>query len=214
MRLDIPAAWEQLPTDPEDVEPFLTAHLVAEKWVDVAPTDRRIVENAVRRLVNEMSALRCTIAAVFADAVESDSPAESDEPGLPSVLCATVLVAVLTRRDLGTPLQLTPEVLLAALGSAARGPVSYRDLQAPEPVALGVGAALHTRRLQRVDDLGPEPMEMLMEQYYVPVEPEFEQVVLIQFATPALHLGEEFSKLFAAIAGTFALYREGEPTPA
>jgi hypothetical protein len=166
------------------------------------------VENVLRRLVNEMRVQRCQVAAVYVEPVDDD---DANGDGTPSVVCASVVVAIISRSEMGTPLSLNPDVLLAALSTATNPESGYRELEVPEIVDFPVGRVVRTRRLQKFDAAGSD---MFVEMYVVPVEPDYEYACMVQFATPSLDIVGEFSELFTAIASTFALYREGEPTPA
>jgi hypothetical protein len=213
LRLDLPSQWVELPIAADEVETFLSGCSAAEGWKRLQPHERRQTENLVRRIVNELRAQRCQIAAIYTEVV-SDNDDEDDGAGgegTTSVLLASCVVSVVTREEVGTVLTLSPDILLAAMTTRSPNPTSYVQLEVPSLVSLPVGRAVRTLQLHAFN--GSE-RSLFVNTFMVPIAPEYETMCVLQFTSPSLDMAGHFSDLFNAIAQTFAVYREGEPTPA
>jgi hypothetical protein len=217
-RIDLPANWKSVPVTEEGLKQALAPR--AEKWEALDAPNRRRVEVFSRRLHRDLSSTNTSFLAIFAEVVPdevSNSTGAAPVGSTPknaglSVLLAGCSISLLTRTELGSPLELTPSVLLRSM-SATDGPEQelITNLDPPSLVTLPAGEAVRLVRLMRQQSIHGID-QVFVQSYLLPVAPDWETVSVLQFVSPCVEDASLFSELFKGLAESFVVYRQGDPT--
>jgi len=210
VRLDLPASWQQMPTDPDELRALVHAQRDTEVWRQLAPTDRRRIELYVERFIADLREARTLLAALYTE------PAPAGEG---DAFVASCTMSTLDRRQLGIAVPLTAEVVLAAMSlqrpdepAVTASTTTTTNVEPPSIVELRVGPAVRLLRLVEQPLTAQERLQHFAETFFVPISPAWDAVVVAQFATPNVGDARAFSELFGEIANTIRFYREDEPT--
>ncbi len=204
-----PNAWHELSVDRSE----LATQLVKLKadwstrdgWTK---TMGRQLDLSAARLSAGLDEMRAALAATYVTAFDHSDAARAE----PDLVSATCIVGTLTNSDFGTNEPLSAPTLVVA-GNLKRGSDDDAvDLEPPSVVLLPAGAAARFIRHQSVRVSLGETAAVFTETYLVPHAPESDKMCILTFSTPNTELAQDFSPLFARIAGTLRLFREGEPT--
>ena len=204
-----PNAWHELSVDRGELSAELTK--IKADWSKRdgwTKTMGRQLDLSAARVSAGLDEMRAALAATYVTLLD-DSDAARAEPDLVSATC---VVGTLTSADFGLHEALSAPKLVVA-GNLKRGDDSDAvDLEPPSVVHLPAGAAARFIRHQSVRVSLGETAAVFTETYLVPHAPESDKMCIVTFSTPNTDLAQDFSPLFARIAGTLRLFREGEPT--
>jgi hypothetical protein len=212
-RIDLPAAWRELPLDLAALRSELLGNPGEDMWAAVDPVERRRLDLYLQRLLVDVASADARFVAVLAQTFEVEADEEAQPP-----LTAACVVSVLDRASVGSDLPLTSAVIQAAMSiDVASGPVlaeqKVTNLNEPRIVELPhEGSAVHVSRLVEFGAIGKDRLTVASETFFVPVADAFDEVLVVQFSTPNLEDATLLSELFRVIADTVRLYREGEET--
>lgn len=209
-RIDVPASWQELPLDLPSLRATLAGAQGGEEWERVDSSERRRIDLYLQRLLVDIESVDARYVAVYSELIEADGEVVDDVP-----LAASCVVSIVDRASLGSELPLTTAVIQAAMSVTPpdKGVLARErstNLAEPTIVQLEHITAVKVCRLLEMRYSARETISVANETYFVPLPDEFERVIVIQFSTPNIEDAEIFSDLFAAIAGTVTIYREGE----
>ena len=138
--------------------------------------------------------------------VVRQDPLEGEEPGL---LLATVSVSVLSRFELGSDVPLTPSVLKVAFDlereRSSDEDIRVTNLEAPKIVEIRAGEAVKLVQLHSNARAVPEPADLFVQQFYVPLDPNGDEAALVLFTSPSVEVARVLSGLFDAMMETFEI---------
>lgn len=210
VRIDLPAVWQQLPTDPGVLRKQLREAQDDEQWGPLTTTERRRAELFLERFVSDVEQSGASLLSIYSERYDADG----DEPA--GQLVATCAISVLDKAALGTNAPLNADVVLAAmsLGPAAddASATTTTNLEPATTVDLPVGTAVRVVRLVEQRLSVAEQLRVFTETFFIPVPDDFAQLVVAQFSTLNVEDSRLFSELFGSLADTIRFYREGEPT--
>ena len=211
-RIDLPASWQELPRDLPALKAALAGAHEDEAWQRLDPVERRRLDLYLQRLLVDIESVDARFVAVYSELIETEEGQVDDTP-----LVASCVVSLLDQQTVGSELPLTCAVIQAAMSMTdADGPVlaNQRTTNLAEPtiVELAHVSAVLVKRLLEIRYSSSDTISVASETYFVPIADTFEQVIVVQFSTPNLEDAPIFSDLFAEIAGTITVYREGEDT--
>ena len=209
--IGIPPGWAAHPLDPEafgrsvrDLQRDLTAN-------GVRRSDARRLELMQRQMQQQL----------LADNVQYIATLASKAPGLeaaddaqPSALLAALVITSKTRSELGSPVPMTPGLLVRGFGGSSASTDGGIELEPPAEVELPAGRAVrlvryHSHTVPNGDR--SERIEFYERTHLVPHD-DGERLCIVQMVTPTVEYTEPMSELFDAIAATVRIYYPGEPT--
>lgn len=210
IRIDLPAVWQQLPTDPGVLRKQLREARDEQQWGDLTPTERRRAELFLERFVCDVDQSGASLLSLYSERFE----AEGDDPA--GHLCATCGISVLDKAALGTNAPLNADVVLAAMSLEPAiddaSATTTTNLEPASTVELAAGPAVRVVRLVEQRLSVAEQLRVFTETFFIPVPDDFAQLVVAQFSTLNVEDSRLFSELFGSLANTIRFYREGEPT--
>ncbi|MDW3217072.1 MAG: hypothetical protein R8F63_00555 [Acidimicrobiales bacterium] len=209
--LMLPEGWTAVPLDEAGLRTHLEEVVAPLREEDgwTKAMERR-VELLMRTLVHELRSQRVSFAAGVTHLIVEPGTDEVDG----RLMTASCTISTTTAGDLGSPIDITPDVLIR-LFSAQRDRedgTRITDLEPPCVHPLSVGDSVRLRRL--VEGAGAavgDDDAVFIETYLVPHASDG-RLIVCQYSTPVVEESPLFSRLFEAMQSTFRVFEEGEPT--
>ena len=235
----VPPGWIRIPLDRDEFNAAIRANR-RQLTVDspISKTDLRRLDLTISALRNDLESANVRLLAALIMSVDGETEDESGDPtaaeGIdredlgdntnretlegegPRLLLATLSVSVLSRFELGSDVPLTPSVLKVAFDLERQRPsdehIRVTNLEPPEIVDIPAGKAVRLVQLHSSARAVPEPADLFVQQFYVPLDPNGDEAALVLFTSPSIEVAQVLSGLFEAMMETFEILSDTADT--